>query len=145
MTVSRVPMATLCVKCDEMDFFAQKLSIQDSFEELSRQASLCDFCNMRWQAIQSSFCGQGLRILFELVGSDLQLNHQYPPVISLLACEQDSGSFLCPCDTWTYVSTHIQEILVSTSTILPIHGLRSVFLDYRQSAAKRIARYFGIG
>ncbi|KAG6359198.1 hypothetical protein INS49_012718 [Diaporthe citri] len=83
-----VPKAKLCMKCENMDFFAEKLQITDTFQELRRDAALCDFCKMRWHLGKDLFSHEVQSILFDLVDSDLQLNHR--PVISFLACHEDS-------------------------------------------------------
>lgn len=90
-----VPRAKLCTKCENIDFFAEKVQITDTFQELNRDASLCDFCKMRWILGKDSFSQEVRNIVFDLVGSDLQLNHR--PVISLLACHEDSGASFWPC------------------------------------------------
>lgn len=89
-----LPVAKLCTKCENMDFSAPAFQITDSLHELRRQSSLCDFCQMRWRVGKDSFSVEVPSILFQLVGSDLQLNNQHPPVISLLACDQDRGTFV---------------------------------------------------
>lgn len=91
----KVPQAKLCTKCENMDFFAKNFQITDMFKELRREASVCDFCKMRWTLGKDSFSHEVQSILFDLVDSDLQLNHQ--PVISFLACHEDSGVFVRPC------------------------------------------------
>lgn len=99
----KVPKAKLCTKCENMDFFADKFQIMDTFQELKTDASLCDFCQMRWHLGQDSFSHETQSILFDLVESDLQLNHR--PVISFLACHEDSGKFVFPHDqNMTYMS-----------------------------------------
>lgn len=89
-----MPVAKLCKKCEHMEFLAQPFHIKDTLEELRGQAIICDFCKMRWHVGKDSFSAEVPNILFGLVGSDLLLNHQYPPVISLLACDSDSGKFV---------------------------------------------------
>lgn len=88
----KVPVAKLCMKCQNLDFFAPQFQIEDTFQELQKLASVCDFCKMRWHLGKDSFSDNVTSILFELVESDLQLNHR--PVISFLACHKDSGTFL---------------------------------------------------
>ncbi|KAK2597572.1 hypothetical protein N8I77_012351 [Diaporthe amygdali] len=95
--LDRVPKANLCIKCENLDFFAEKFQITDTFQELRREASLCDFCKLRWNLGKDSFSHEVQSIVFDLVGSDLQLNHQ--PVISFLACHEDSDSGLGWSDT----------------------------------------------
>lgn len=88
-----VPVATLCTRCEDMDFFAKTFRIEDSLWELKKQADLCGFCGMRWRIGKDALSPDSPSIFFTLVGSDLHLNGQYPPVISLLACNQNSGVF----------------------------------------------------
>lgn len=90
-----IPKAKLCTKCENMDFFAEKVQITDRFQELERDASLCDFCRMRWKLGKDSFSQEVRSIVFDLVDSDLQLNHR--PVISFLACHEDPGASVWPC------------------------------------------------
>lgn len=80
------------MKCEDMDFFAEKLQITDTFQELRKDASVCDFCKMRWRLGEESFSNEVQSILFDLVDSELQLNQR--PVISFLACHEDPGAFL---------------------------------------------------
>lgn len=98
-----VPKAKLCMKCEDMDF-AEKLQITDTSPELRRDASLCDFCKMRWNLGNDSFPHESHGILFDLVDSDLQLNQR--PVISFLACNEDPGAFPRRCgQMMTYISS----------------------------------------
>ncbi|KAI3390842.1 hypothetical protein diail_8545 [Diaporthe ilicicola] len=83
-----VPKAKLCKECENMDFFAENFQIIDTAQELSRKANLCDFCKMRWNLGKDSFCHEAQSIWFARVDSELQLNHR--PVISFLACHEDS-------------------------------------------------------
>lgn len=80
------------MKCEDMDFFAEEVQITDTFQELGRDSSLCDFCKMRWNFGKDLFSREVRSILFDLVDSDLQLHHR--PVISFLACYEDSGASL---------------------------------------------------
>lgn len=86
-----VPEANLCMKCQSMDFYAQRFHITDTLEELSRDANLCDFCKMRWDLGKDHFSHGVWSILFERVDSDLQLDGR--PVISFLACRESLGAF----------------------------------------------------
>lgn len=84
-----VPVARLCMKCQNLDFFAPKFQIEDTLEVLKKEASFCDFCRMRWHLEKDCFSNNVPSILFELIDSNLQLNHR--PVISFLACHADTG------------------------------------------------------
>ncbi|KAK3487577.1 uncharacterized protein B0T23DRAFT_322736 [Neurospora hispaniola] len=42
--------ARLCVKCQELDFFAPKFTIQDTWQDLATNQARCDFCELRWRA-----------------------------------------------------------------------------------------------
>lgn len=86
--------AKLCMKCENVDFFAKNFQIADTFEDLRRDASLCDFCKMRWHLGRNSFSHEVRSILFDLVDSDLRLDRQ--PVIRFVACHQNTGVCHCP-------------------------------------------------
>lgn len=96
ITSDLIPEASLCMKCQSMDFYAQKFHITDTLEELRKDANLCDFCKMRWDLGKDHFSNGVSSILFERVDSDLQLNRR--PVISFLACRESPGAFPSPCD-----------------------------------------------
>lgn len=101
------------MECTNRDFFEEKFQIMDTFRELRREANLCDFCKMRWHLGKDSFSDQVRSIAFDLVDSDLQLHHR--PVISFLACYEDSGAFVRPCgQNMTYMPTSSAAILTQS-------------------------------
>ncbi|KAK1780446.1 heterokaryon incompatibility protein-domain-containing protein [Copromyces sp. CBS 386.78] len=75
--------ARLCVKCQELDFFALKLTIQDTWQDLATNQKTCDFCELRWRACLDKQLEATSPIRFDRVESMLHLNEHSEPALSI--------------------------------------------------------------
>ncbi|KAK3502515.1 hypothetical protein B0T13DRAFT_430379 [Neurospora crassa] len=75
--------ARLCLKCQELDFFAPKFTIQDTWQDLATNQARCDFCKLRWRACLDRKLDSKSPIRFGRVESMLHLNEHSEPALSI--------------------------------------------------------------
>ncbi|KAI1079560.1 hypothetical protein F5B20DRAFT_581016 [Whalleya microplaca] len=84
-------IATLCIKCQKLEFWVPLFTMKDTLPELQEQSKSCDFCKMRWDLSKHIDPKEASVVYFDRVGSNLRMNEGYPPVLTISRSRDSSA------------------------------------------------------
>ncbi|KAH6890697.1 hypothetical protein B0T10DRAFT_403476 [Thelonectria olida] len=77
-------VAKLCGRCQKMDFWAQPFRFKDNLQDLKRDATSCEFCEIRKALCENMNPALFRTVHFDRLDSMIRLNESHPPAFTVV-------------------------------------------------------------